>query len=259
MATLNSPAFGATPRPLLWFTSLCLVVSSSQAAEPVTNSAPLVEIAERTLISARARLATNLNDTAWQCARALFDRAEFSTNHTERATLANEGIALCRRLVAAQPENIGGHFYLGLNLGQLARTKLFGALPLVDEMEGAFLKSRALDEKFAFAGPDRYLGLLYLEAPGWPVSVGSRAKAHKHLTRAVELAPDFPENRLNLLEALLRWNETKAADEQRASLALLLPRARKQFAGDAWAANRANWENRWRALGPPPAPPCSDR
>ena len=244
--------------PLL-LAALCFARLPACAADSTDDTGRFVEIAEKALRTARANLATNLNDTAWHYARALFERAEFATNHAQRANLANDGIAICRRLVAVEPKSAGGHFYLGMNLGQLARTKMFGAIPLVDEMEVAFEKARALDAKFEFAGPDRNLGLLYLEAPGWPVSVGSRTKARNHLVRAVALAPDFPENRLNLLAALLRWSDGKAAAEQREALAKLFPAARKKFTGDVWAASWADWEKRWQRLGPPPDAPRHDR
>ena len=258
-ATIYSDTQRAVRLLPLLLAVLCLAPFRARAAEPEDHTARFVEIAEKALRTARANLATNLNETAWHCARALFERAEFATNHTQRANLANDGIALCRRLVAAQPKSVGGHFYLGMNLGQLARTKMFGAIPLVDEMEGAFEKSRAMDEQFEFAGPDRNLGLLYLEAPGWPVSVGNRTKARKHLVRAVELAPDFPENRLNLLDALLRWGDGNAATTQREALVKLLPAARKKLTGDTWAASWGDWEKRWRRLAPAPDAPHRDR
>lgn len=53
--------------------------------------------------------------------------------------------------VARDPKSAAGHYYLGMNLGQLARTKLLGALKLVDEMEREFKAAVALDERFDHA------------------------------------------------------------------------------------------------------------
>jgi hypothetical protein len=47
----------------------------------------------------------------------------------------------------------------------------------------------------------RNLGLLYRDAPGWPFSIGSKRKAREWLERAAALAPDYPENQLNLAES----------------------------------------------------------
>jgi hypothetical protein len=94
-----------------------------------------------------------------------------------------------------------------MNLGQLARTKGLSALKLVDQMEGEFTRARDLDEHLDYAGPDRSLGLLYRDAPVIG-SVGSRTRAREHLRRAVEVAPQYPENRLSLIEAYLKVGRT---------------------------------------------------
>ncbi len=196
----------------------------------------------------QAYQANHANSTnAWQFARACFDWAEFSTNDTQRAALAQLGIKACRALLKRDTNSVAGHYYLGMNLGQLARTKNLGALPIVDEMEMEFKAARRLDQNFDQAGPDRNLGLLYLEAPSIG-SIGSRSKARTHLLRAVELAPDFPENRLNLAEALVRWRDSTGARQQLDALEAGLGKARTQYDGPAWAAAWNDWERRLAKL-----------
>ncbi|HWQ92493.1 MAG TPA: hypothetical protein VN673_12545 [Clostridia bacterium] len=180
---------------------------------------------------------------AWRFGKACFDLAEFSTNSTERALLADQGIAACRRLLAREPDSVQGHYYLGLNLGQLARTKGLGALKIVDVMEREFLRVRELDPRFEHAGADRTLGLLYRDTPALG-SIGSRSKARHHLQNAVELAPNFPENRLNLIESYLKWGDRNGARRELKALDTLLPEARKSFTGPAWADNWADWNDR---------------
>jgi hypothetical protein len=182
-------------------------------------------------------------EAAWQFARACFDWAEFATNNLQRAQIAGQGIRASRALIARSSNSAPGHYYLGMNLGQLARTMSLGALPIVDEMEVEFKAAHDLDEKLDFAGPDRNLGLLYLDAPSI-VSIGSRSKARAHLRRAAGLAPDYPENRLNLIEASLRWRETDVARRELSALEGGLDKARAQFSGDAWTAAWADWERR---------------
>jgi len=204
---------------------------------------------ETRLQQARARFqaGTNGADAAWQLGRACFDRAEFSTNDTQRAALAIEGVGVCRPLVAREPRLAAAHYYLSMNLGQLARTKMLGALPLVDEMERHFKLAAALDPKLDHAGPERCLGLLYRDAPGWPASVGSKAKARAHLVKAAEIAPEFPENRLNLLESALKWNDRKLGVAELKSMGELLPSARTNLTGAAWDAAWSDWSGRWDA------------
>ena len=188
------------------------------------------------------------NVVAWKFAKAAFDRGELATNDTDRAAIAVQGIAAARKTIQRDPKCMQAHYYLALNLGQLARTKLLGALPLVSEMEGSFKKARQLDENFDYAGADRFLGQLYHQAPGWPASVGSQSKARKHLERCVELAPDYPENRISLAEASLKWRDKKLAQRELDALAKLWPSAKTNFAGADWDAFWADWQPRYDKL-----------
>jgi tetratricopeptide (TPR) repeat protein len=203
--------------------------------------------AEQNYQDAKKRFQINTNDAeaAWRFGRACFDRADFAKNDDQREAIANEGIAACRHLIARDAKSAAARYYLGLDLGQLAQTKTLGALRIVQEMEREFKAVRDLDAKFDHAGPDRNLGLLYLQAPGWPASIGNKTKARKHLERAVELAPDYPENHLCLLEAYLKWDDQKGLQREAKVAAELLPRAKKEFTGEAWEQSWADWDKRW--------------
>jgi tetratricopeptide (TPR) repeat protein len=217
----------------------------SVAVEAQTQT-DLVARVERQLAQARARFQTETNDDAalWEYGRACYDFAQLASNRTERAEIAEQGIAVCRQLIARRPDSVAGHYYLGMNLGQLADTKRnLAALKMVKEMEQEFQKAADLEAGFDHAGPDRNLGLLYLQAPAI-ISVGSRSKAHQHLQRAVELAPDYPENRLNLCEAYLKWGEYNGALRQIKALKELWPAARRQLDGTSWAPAWQDWEQR---------------
>jgi len=225
--------------------------NASVAADTnTTQQVRLLAHAQEALVAAQGRyeIEPTNNLAAWQFARAAFNRGEFATNDTERAAIAVQGIGACRKAIERDAKCAPAFYYLGLNLGQLARTKLLGALPLVSEMEGSFKTARQLDERFDYAGPDRFLGQLYYQAPGWPASVGSQSKARKHLTRAAELAPDYPENRLNLAEAALKWRDKKLAQRELAALEELWPSARTNFTGADWEAFWADWQPRYDKL-----------
>ena len=185
---------------------------------------------------------------AWQFARACFERADFSTNDAQRAALAGQGIAASQRAIQIQSNSAAAWFYLGVNLGQLARTKLFTALGLLDEMESAWERSIAIDPQFHFAAAERSLGLLYLDAPGWPVSLGSRSKARRHLQNAVTLSPGYPENHLCWLETRWRWGEHKAVQAQLATVESALASARTNFASALWSHDWEDWNARWNNI-----------
>ncbi|MHB9006312.1 MAG: hypothetical protein ACYDC1_05225 [Limisphaerales bacterium] len=233
-----------------WIATLTMAgIAADDFPMPPAAEALAVRV-ERLFLETKGRHAespTN-NPLAWQFARACFDWAEFATNDNQRASIATEGIQVSRAIVEREPDLAPARYYLAMNLGQLARTRTLGALSLVSEMEALFHSVRVADERFDEAGPDRCLGLLYRDAPGWPLSVGSRSKARRHLRRAVELAPEFPENRLNLIEGLLQWNDLKEARREAESTAALLPGARQRLSGDAWQSSWIDWDRRWKAM-----------
>ncbi|HLX69930.1 MAG TPA: tetratricopeptide repeat protein [Verrucomicrobiae bacterium] len=196
------------------------------------------EIRERFLVE------TNNPEIAWHFARACFDLADISTVNAQKAEFARGGIEAAERSLALNSNSPAAHYYLGMNIGELADTKRnLSALKMTKEMEREFLAAHAIDEHFDFAGADRNLGLLYLEAPVF-FSVGDRAKGRLHLQAAVRLAPDFPENRLNLIEAYLKLGDNAEARKQLEELEKIWPEAQKQFTGDAWALSRADWNKR---------------
>jgi tetratricopeptide (TPR) repeat protein len=133
-------------------------------------------------------------------------------------------------------------------MGQLADTKRnLSALRMVKDMEREFLAAKALDKNFDYGGPDRNLGLLYRDAPVF-ASIGSRSKARQHLEAAVELAPEFPENQLNLVEVYLKWDYRNEAQRQYGDLQKMWPDAQKKFTGVDWTLSWADWNKRLEAI-----------
>ena len=243
MASKTQCSSGPGCRFLAWlfFSGFAIAAAAQSTTNPVFAAR-----AEAEFHRAQIQLQTNTNDlaAAWVFARACYDFADFATNDTERATIAVQGIAACRQLLTHRPKSAPGHYYLGMNLGQLARTEILGALKIVREMEHEFKMADDLDEHFDYAGPARCLGLLYRDAPGWPASIGSRRKAREWLERAAKLAPDDPENHLNLIESRLNWNDRTGAENELKTLDTLWPKARTNFAGEAWEQSWADWTAR---------------
>ncbi len=207
--------------------------------------------AEQSLAAAQKLYAAEPTNSvaAWQVGRASFELVTVLGEPKEMEKIINEGIAASRVSVALEPTAAAGHYYLAITVGKLADLKRnLAAYGMVKEVEREFHKARELDEQFCYAGPDRSLGLLYLEAPGWPLSVGSRSKARKHLERAAELAPDFPENRLTLAEAYLKWHDKKPLARELGALETLWPVAHTNLAGADWAAAWSDWQPRFDRL-----------
>jgi tetratricopeptide (TPR) repeat protein len=226
-----------------------LAQTQQTLADPLAAETGFAAYAQRNFQAAQAhyRDAPGEAAAAWKFARACFDVADLATNKTERASLAELGIAAAQEAIARESNSAPAHYYLGMNLGQLATTKGLTALRLVTRMQREFTRARDLEEQLDWAGPDRNLGLLCRDAPAIG-SVGSRSKAREHLARAVALAPRYPENRLNLVETYLQWGESHSAQRELAALEALWPSARTNFTGESWAASWADWEPRLKNL-----------
>ena len=214
------------------------------AINAFAQSPPSEKRARELYTAAASRFETNRGNVvaAWEDGRTAYDLADLLQDNHERKIVAQAGIDACRQAISLDANSAPAHYYLALNLGELARAKKLGSLKLLHEMEHELLKAAQLDPAFDYGGPDRSLGMLYLEAPAWPVSVGNRTKARTHLEAAVALSPDYPENHLCLAEAYAQWGELKNLDQELNVLAELFPKARTQFAGDNWAATWDDWQ-----------------
>ena len=224
-----------------------LILSALPAAAAETNFATR---AERSFEDARkhTRLEPTHVTALLQLARASFDWAEFATTDAQREPIAITGIVAARQVIAQSPTNAAAHYWLGMNLGQLARTKLLGAIKIVREMESEFLRARALDPHVDYGGPDRSLGYLYRDAPGWPTSIGNKQKAREHLERAIQLHPEFPDNQLALLESFEQWADKKNFARQLLVTEKTMAAARAKFTGEAWETSGADWNKRLAGL-----------
>jgi hypothetical protein len=228
-----------------------MLAAVSACGQPATNRTFALR-AETAFARAQKQFAEHPGEAvaAWQLGRASYDWAEFATNSEQRAAVAQTGIAACRHLLARDPKSAPGHYYLAMDFGQLAEAEApsIAAYKLVKEIEREFKTAAELDEKFDSAGPPRCLGLLYRDAPGWPISIGSKHKAREWLDRAAAFAPDFPENQLNLAESQVRWHQPAEAERALKKLDAIWPAARTNLVGEAWEPNWDEWTARRGAV-----------
>jgi len=227
-----------------------ILAAAPLAGEVAAPPEAFAHAAEKRFREAQAEVQKHPDDpeVAWKFARACFDWAEFATSKKERADRGSRGVEVCRQLIATHPDLAPAYYYLGLNLGQLARTKTLGALPIVRDMEVAFLKAISLDPGHDHAGAHRNLGLLYRDAPGWPASIGNRSKARQHLERTIKLFPHYPGNRITYLETLLEWDEEETVKKAIPEVQKILDGARTSLTGPEWASSWAEWQARWKKI-----------
>lgn len=168
LAISNSPGHTGNPpsvAPARQFLTLILILAFlmldfnvSAASETLPSEKPAAPpSAEQDYLAARQRFqATPDNaEAAVQLGRACFDAADAAASAGQRAQYAQEGIDACRKIITLNPKLVQGHYYLALNLGQLARTKSIGALKLVNQMETTLKHAIELDPAFDYAGPHR--------------------------------------------------------------------------------------------------------
>jgi tetratricopeptide (TPR) repeat protein len=215
--------------------------------QTVTNGSLAIR-AESAFVQAQKEAALHPGDAKACCnlGRATYNYAELVTNSDQRAAIARAGIAACRQLLARDSYSGAGHYYLGMDYGELAAAEApsMAAYKLIHEIEHEFKAADDLDEKLDFGGPPRCLGLLYRDAPGWPISIGNRRKAREYLRRAAEIAPDFPENQMNLVESAILWHEASDAEKAWQTLNAIWPAARTNLTGVAWDQDWADWTQR---------------
>jgi tetratricopeptide (TPR) repeat protein len=232
---------------LLWALGLLASISFPARGAETIDFLAQAKAAYEAAAQAKATNASSLS-ACIDLARTAFDYADRAPNDELRETIAHAGIAAGKAGIAIQADSVGAHYYLALNIGQLARTKMLSALGLLTDMEGELKTALRLDPKFDYAGANRTLGVLYLEAPGWPVSIGSKSNARANLTQALALAPEYPDNHLSLMEACVKWREPNMLTERIAVYEAMLPAAKTNFTGADWNDEWADWARRFEKI-----------
>jgi tetratricopeptide (TPR) repeat protein len=223
-----------------------------QAPGATVERAVFVARAETAFANAWDRYQADTNSTkaALAVGRTSAELADLATNDTQRAEVARQGISVCRQWLVQEPDSAPGHYYLAINLGQLAHAKApsLEAFRLVHEVEREFQKAAALNVHYDYAGPARTLGMLYFQAPRWPLSIGSPSKAEEWLHRAAELAPNYPDNPLSLAEAQLKWRQRDELEATIKKMNAIWPAARTNLTGTGWEKYWQNWNTRRATL-----------
>lgn len=227
------------------------VLAAVTARGASTNQVMVAHVHEAFTRAQKEYAAHPDNDTnVWQLGQESYNWGELTTNAGQRAIVAQAGIEACEALLAREPNSALGHYYLAMDYGELASAEApsIAAYKLIREIEREFKAADDLDERLDFAGPVRCLGLLYRDAPGWPISIGSKRKAREYLERAAILSPDFPENQMNLVESYVRWHEAVEAEKAWEKLMTIWPSAQKSLAGVAWEQDWDDWNHRRDAV-----------
>lgn len=142
------------------------------------------------------------NADAWALlSRSYYYSGNLSTSKSKVLDDYKRGLEAAKRSVEINPDHVKGNFWYGVNLGRVSTTKWgFGQLKNVKEIVFRMRKVIELDQNFGDGAPYLVLGRVYLEAPGRPLSIGSREKALQNLKKALELKPSNYETHFYLME-----------------------------------------------------------
>lgn len=148
------------------------------------------------------------DDTVFCEAAAFYsDWAEEIESETEASLrLIEQGLAYANRAIELNPHNGTAYFYRGaLTIQRGARKGIFSSLRSIRPMRDDLLKAIELSPDYspAYHG----LAVIYMEAPGWPLSIGDPEKALVYRIISVELEPDNIEYRLALADTYKKLGE----------------------------------------------------
>ena len=141
-------------------------------------------------------------ETQWRLGRAFFFLGQEATDKASSLAKHSEGIASCRQAVAARPDKVEGHFWLGVNLALRARWEglpraIMHALTARRELQRAI----SIDSSYHGAGPLRVLGRLQHKLPVW--LGGGAARARACYESAINVAPQNTVTRIYFAELLI--------------------------------------------------------
>lgn len=201
---------------LAWWGGSCAHSRAVISQEALPQETPGCEVSK--LLGKLSRCEHKLRNADGERTNSLVRAARFAyllgelSPRNEKLFYFEKGKHYGEMLAAEQPDWAEGHYWLALNLCGLA--EIGGArrgLKLVPQIIEAMEQSLEVNPLYEQAGAHRVLGRIYYACPGWPLSVGNIHESLKHLSAAVDLAPDNSTNHLFLAETLLKLGKKEEA------------------------------------------------
>lgn len=156
----------------------------------------------------------NQAEWEWRMARSNYSIAKMNKD-TRQYDLCIEHSS---RALEIKPDSAISYFFRALCRGKKGETQgIWSSLGIIKPFEVDMKTALELDPTIQNGGPNRALGMLYLELPFF--LGGNTNQSIYHLREAVRLSPDHAENHLGLSEAYYSINNFTAA---RKSLSTLL-------------------------------------
>jgi tetratricopeptide (TPR) repeat protein len=135
----------------------------------------------------------------WRAARVLYYVGDEASKN-EKLGYFQKGIDLAQRAIAAQPNAVEGHFWLGANYGGYSEEKgAFKALQTVKKIRAEMETVLRLNDRYQDGAAYLALGEMDRELPR--IAGGSLSRAIMRLEQGIKIAPNNLEMKLSLAQA----------------------------------------------------------
>ena len=130
----------------------------------------------------------------------------------EKLDIYRKGEEYAERAIELDPQSPDAHYWYASLLGRIGQTRgVLQSLFMVSPMQEALEQVLEIDPQYA--GAYYVLSMLYMEAPGWPLSIGDLDQSLEYALKSVEMEPDNLDHNYNLVEVYLEKNKTVEAEK----------------------------------------------
>ncbi len=155
-------------------------------------------------------------DAYWRLSRALYRVGQHAKTNEDKIAAHEEAIAAAEKAIAIAPDDVVGHYWLGVNYGLYGQAKgVMKSLSLVDPIKKEMGFVIAKDPGYLYGGAYRVLGRLLFKVPG--MFGGDKAKAVENLQTAIKYGPQSWLSHVYLAEIFIdqeKYPEAKALLDQ---------------------------------------------
>ncbi|MBI4126826.1 MAG: tetratricopeptide repeat protein [Deltaproteobacteria bacterium] len=216
-----------------FFISLGLFIACSSTARETASTAQGLSWNVQELITASRNAAA---------------AAEASEKRGVMKDEAETGIHYAERCLERAPEEAACFYYRAINTGLYYQARVVGYQTGVKHMAADLERVIAINALYDYAGAHRALGELFTKLPQTTVHPNDLRrdleKAENYLREAVRLAPDYPENYLQLSETLTARGKYDEAQGALSRAKELVPRWKRDRAYGSWQSATSQLETK---------------
>jgi tetratricopeptide (TPR) repeat protein len=148
----------------------------------------------------------------WRMARAEYWIGDHTPDKAAKRRVFEMGIYHARKAVQLGPDRPEGHFWLGVNYGVYGEAKgILKSLSLVKPIKECMRRTEEIEPGHDMGGPDRVLGRVFYELPGF--AGGSKKRSLEHLLKSLEHEPRVGLTYIYLADTYVALDEIGKARE----------------------------------------------